>query len=175
VSTPAGASQFVSPDGRWRWDGVSWVPIPAAPAVRRPMPARWVAAIVVGSIASLLLAGTGLAVLSNWYSTAGGRIFGPGAPQNCLPADFPSYPGAAMLTSFRGFNICTTVYTTQDTSDQVLFFYDQELQTYPWRETGGSAERGTIDFARLDGSKGSGELSVAQAASPTQFTVVYQT
>ncbi len=139
------------------------------------MPARWVAVIVVGSIASLLLAGTGLAVLSSWYSSAGGRVFGPGAPASCLPSDFPRYPGAAVITSFGGFNLCTIAFTTQDTSDQVLFFFQHELQNYPWRETGGSVEQGTIDFARQDGHKGSGELSVAQAANPTQFQVVYQT
>ena len=153
---------------------MSWVPIPVAPAGHRQMPARWVALIVVGSIATLLLAGTGLAVLTSLYSAAGSRAVAPGARSSCLPSDFPNYPGAAVVTSFGAFNVCTTAFTTQDTSDQVLFFYQRQLDSFPWRVTGGSVDQGRIAFSRQDGRRGSGELSVAQGTNPTQFSVVYQ-
>ena len=52
---------MLSPDGRWRWDGVQWVPVAREP--RQPMAARWAALIVAGAIAVLLLAGLGLALL----------------------------------------------------------------------------------------------------------------
>lgn len=54
---------MLSPDGRWRWDGVQWVPVP--PAEPRPMPTRWVVLITAGSIAVLLLAGLGLALITS--------------------------------------------------------------------------------------------------------------
>jgi hypothetical protein len=173
MSSPTGPSHLVSPDGRWRWDGVRWVPLPAAPAAALPMPARWVALTVVGSIASLLLAGTGLAALTDAYGGASARIFGGGAPANCLPSDFPRYPGSVMVLSFKSFNLCTAAFTSDDTRDSVLAYYQLELARSPWRETG--ADQDTIDFARLDGRRGSGELSVTQGRNATQFQVVYQT
>lgn len=53
---------MLSPDGRWRWDGAQWVPVPREPP--RPMAARWAILIVAGAIAVLLLAGLGLALLT---------------------------------------------------------------------------------------------------------------
>lgn len=53
---------MLSPDGRWRWDGVQWAPVP--PAEPKPMRTLWVVLITAGSIATLLLAGTGVAFLS---------------------------------------------------------------------------------------------------------------
>jgi hypothetical protein len=138
------------------------------------MRGRWVALIVVGSVASLLLAGTGLAFLSSAYSQLGNRLFVPGASSSCLPSDFPSYPGAARVTSLRAFNVCTTVSTTGDTSIDVLTYFHTQLDQYPWRVTGGSAEQGTVDFARQDGAKGAGEVSVSPTGNPTQIQIVYQ-
>jgi hypothetical protein len=170
-----GSSPLISADGRWRWDGVSWVPIPVAPVAATPMRARWVALIVAGSLASLLLAGTGLAALSGAYSQLGSRFFSTGTATTCTPSNFPAYPGAATVTSLKAFSVCTTVSTTRDSSIDVLSYYQTELDKYPWRVTGGSAQQGTVDFARQDGVKGSGELSVAPSAGSTQIQVVYQT
>ena len=170
-----GSSPLISADGRWRWDGVSWVAIPTAPVPPKPMRARWVALIVAGSLASLLLAGTGLAALSSVYGQLGSRFFSAGAATSCTPSDFPGYPGAAVVTSIKAFSVCTTVSTTADSSIDVLSFYQTELGKYPWRVTGGSAQRGTVDFARQDGVKGSGELSVSPTPNSTQIQVVYQT
>jgi hypothetical protein len=138
------------------------------------MRGRWVALIVAGSVASLLLAGTGLAFLSSAYSQLGNRLLTPGASSNCLPSDFPSYPGEARVTSLKAFNICTTVSTTGDTSIDVLTYFQTQLDKYPWRVTRGSAGQGTVDFARQDGVKGSGEMSVSPSGNPTQIQVVYQ-
>lgn len=169
-----GSPPFMSADGMWRWDGVRWVPVPTAPAPARPMRGRWVALIVAGSIASLLLAGTGLAALSSAYGQLGNRIFTPGASSGCLPSDFPSYPGAARVTSIKAFSVCSTVATTSDSSVDVVAYYQAQLDQYPWQVTGGSAEQGTIDFARQDGVKGSGEVSVSPSGSATDIQVVYQ-
>lgn len=168
-------SHLLSPDGRWRWDGVRWVPVTTAPGAARPLAGRWVALIVAGSIASLLLAGSGLALLTGAYSAAAGRIFAGGAPVNCLPSDFPRYPGSAMVLSFKSFNLCTAAFTSADTPGNVLAYYQLELARFPWRETGESAGQGTIDFDRQDGGRGTGELSVSSGRSATQFQVVYQT
>lgn len=166
--------QLTSPDGRWRWDGVRWVPILTEPSGPRPMATRWVTLIVVGSIAALLLAGTGLAALSSVYSQIG-RNFGPGAQSNCLPSEFPRYPGADVAMSFHALSICTAGFTTQDSSNDVVAYFEAQLVQYPWRVTGGSADQVTINFARQDGGRGSGQVSVAQSGNPTQFEVVYQT
>jgi len=175
MGSPPGPSSLLSPDGRWRWDGVRWVPVVGAPETSRPMRGRWVALIVVGSIASLLLAGTGLAALSSVYGRFGARAFTPGASSNCLPSDFPSYPNAKIVTSLKAFNVCTTAYATADSSADVLAYYQAQLGQYPWRVTGGSGDQGTVDFARQDGAKGSGEVSVSPSRNATQIQVVYQT
>ena len=175
MGSPPGTSSLLSADGRWRWDGVRWVPVVGAPEPSRPMRGRWVALIVVGSIASLLLAGTGLAALSSVYGRFGARAFTPGASSNCLPSDFPSYPNATIVTSLKAFNICTTAYATADSSADVLAYYQAQLGQYPWRVTGGSGDQGTVDFARQDGAKGSGEVSVSPSRNATQIQVVYQT
>jgi len=138
------------------------------------MRTRWVALIVVGSIVSLLLAGTGLAALSSAYGRLGGGVFTPGASSNCLPSDFPTYPQAAVVTSLKAFNVCTTAYAAADSSADVLAFYQAQLGQYPWRVTGGSGDQGTVDFERQDGAKGSGEVSVSQSRNATQIQVVYQ-
>jgi hypothetical protein len=138
------------------------------------MRGRWVALIVAGAVASLLLAGTGLAFLSSAYSQLGNRLFTPGASSSCLPSDFPTYPGAARVTSLRAFNVCTTVSTTGDTGIDVLTYFQTQLDKYPWRVTGGSALQGTVDFARQDGVNGSGEVSVSPSGNPTQIQIVYQ-
>jgi len=174
MGSPPGPSSLMSADGRWRWDGVHWVPVAAAPEPSRPMRGRWVALIVVGSIVTLLLAGTGLAALSSAYGRLGAGVFASGASSSCLPSDFPSYPNAALVTSLRAFSVCSTVYTTTDSSADVLAYYQAQLGQYPWRVTGGSGDQGTVDFARQDGAKGSGEVSVSQARNATQIQVVYQ-
>src|SRR5579859_4370389 len=173
MASPPG-SPFLSADGMWRWDGVRWVPISAAPvAAKRPMRARWVALIVAGSIVSLLLAGTGLAAVSSAYSELGNR-FTAGASSNCLPSDFPTYPGAAIVTSLKAFSVCTTAFTTRDSSAEVITYFQTQLDQFPWRVTGGSGDQGTVEFARQDGAKGSGEVSVSPSRSATQIQVVYQ-
>jgi hypothetical protein len=138
------------------------------------MRGRWVALIVVGSIASLLLAGTGLAMLSSVYGQLGSRLFTQGASADCLPSDFPSYPGAARITSLKAFTACTTLSTTSDSSPDVVSYFQTQLDQYPWHVTGGSADQGTIDFARSDGVKGAGEVSVSLGGSTTQIQIVYQ-
>jgi hypothetical protein len=40
--------------------------------------------------------------------------------------------------------------------------------------TGGRADLGTVDFARQDGVKGAGEVSVSPTGDATQIQVVYQ-
>jgi len=66
------------------------------------------------------------------------------------------------------------VSTTGDTSIDVLTYFQTQLDQYPWRVTGGSAGQGTVDFARQDGAKGSGEVSVSPSGNPTQIQIVYQ-
>src|ERR1700745_1933599 len=175
MGSPPVASSLLSADGRWRWEGNRWLPVPATPEPARPMRGGWVAFIVVGSIASLLLAGTGLAALSSAYGRLGARVFTPGATAACLPSDFPSYPNAAIVTSLQAVSVWTTAYTTGDSSADVLAYYQAQLGQYPWRVTGGSGDQGTVDFARQDGAKGSGEVSVSQSTRATQIQVVYQT
>jgi hypothetical protein len=138
------------------------------------MRGRWVALIVVGAVASLLLVGTGLAFLSSAYGQLGSRIFSSGPSSTCLPADFPTYQGAALVTSLDAFSVCTTVSTTSDSGADVLSYYQTQLGQYPWRVTGGSDSQGTVDFVRQDGVKGSGEVSVSPTGNPTQIQVVYQ-
>jgi hypothetical protein len=127
-----------------------------------------------GSVASLLIAGTGLALLSSAYSQLGNRLFTPGASADCLPSDFPSYPGASRVTSLGAFTACTTLSTTTDMSFDVLLYFQTQLDQYPWRVTGGSATQGTVDFARQDRARGSGEVSVTPTSNLTQIQVVYQ-
>lgn len=139
------------------------------------MRGRWVTLIVVGSIASLLLAGTGLAAASSAYGRLGSRVFTSGGTSGCLPSDFPTYPGSAIVTSLKAFNVCTTAYVTNDPSADVVSYFQTQLDQYPWRVTGGSGDQGTIDFARQDGTKGSGEVSVSLSTRTAQIQVVYQT
>jgi len=137
------------------------------------MRGRWVALIVAGSIVALLLAGTGLAAVSSAYSELGNRITA-GASSDCLPSDFPTYPGAVIVTSLKAFNVCTTAFTTRDSSADVINFFQTELDRYPWRVTGGSGDQGTVIFAKQDGTKGSGEVSASPSTRATQIQIVYQ-
>src|SRR6267143_3501279 len=84
----------LSPDGQWRWDGAQWVPATqgAAP-VPPPRGSRswiwWVAGgcavlLVIGAVG----AGFGIYSLVNRFQHGG---------FSCLPSDFPSYPGAAVV------------------------------------------------------------------------------
>lgn len=137
------------------------------------MRARWVGLIVAGSIASLLLAGTGLAAVSSAYSELGSR-FTAGASTSCMPSDFPAYPGAAIVTSLKAFGVCTVAFTTPDSSADVIAFFQTQLDQYPWQLTGGGGAQGTVDFARQDGAKGSGEVSVSPSTRATEIQIVYQ-
>ena len=165
------SSPMLSPDGRWRWDGRSWVPNAATPRPKGPMPSLWVALITIGSIALLLLGGVGL-VGATALAQSVQRNFGFRSTTTCMPSDFPVYPNTDRVFAYAVGPICTEGYTSTDTKDQVLTFYDGQLANDPWRIVR-SPDPNTILFGRTDNRNASGEVQAFPERYGARLTITY--
>jgi hypothetical protein len=162
---------MTSPDGRWRWDGVAWVPNVAAPR-RQGMQARWVVLIAVGTLAALVIAAAGI-VMAGRLGQAIQRTFAIHSTAACLPSDFPTYPGAVRNFAYTVGKLCTEAYVTVDAPDQVASYYQSQLSVTPWRLTR-TRIGNTVYFGRDDSESATGELQALKGhAGGAQITITY--
>lgn len=167
----------LSPDGLWRWDGVNWVPAVAGSS-QLPGPKsskRWIWWLA-GGCAVLLLFGviaSGFAV----YSLVNG--FQHGA-FNCLPSDFPSYPGATVVnentTVGTGFTPgdsrrCTIVLQTNDGVAAVTTFYEQQLVSGDWTVPSSDPTTGELQFQRRSRPATVGHLFLLGRGQHTEIQI----
>jgi hypothetical protein len=168
----------LSPDGLWHWDGAQWVP--ATPGAS-PMPPRrssrssiwWVA----GGCVALLVIG-GVAVGFGAYSIVN-RFHHGGF--SCLPSDFPSYPGASVVSEnikvganlYPGDNTeCRMVLQSDDNVDTVANFYRQNLGTGDWTILTYLYE-GAFSFQRNSRRQTMGTIYVDAKGQHTQMEIYY--
>jgi hypothetical protein len=144
----------LSPDGLWRWDGTQWVP--AAPGTSSLPPARrsrgWIWWLVGGCGVLLVLGviggGFGIYSLVNRFQSGG---------FSCLPSDFPSYPGASVVSENTkvgaGFSTgdngrCTMVLNSNDSAATVTTYYEQQLGSGDWTIVSSDTASGVLSFQR---------------------------
>lgn len=141
----------LSPDGMWRWDGVRWVPAMAPVAPRRSR--AWIWWLASGCLVLIALgvigAGVGVYNLVNTFQHGG---------FNCLPSDFPAYPGATVASEYTyvGTNVqpgdsksCRMVLESNADSATVLAFYNENLSGGDWKVTAYSPDAGQVQFHRV--------------------------
>jgi hypothetical protein len=58
----------------------------------------------------------------------------PGSAPASLPSDIPAYPGAQLLKSGTEGSMTVYFFTSQDSFEQVMAFYQQQMPKYGWRE-----------------------------------------
>src|SRR4029077_1513839 len=136
----------LSADGLWRWDGAQWIPVmPGAPPMPAPQRSRaWIAWLAGGCAVLFVLGviGAGFGLFSLVRQFQNGAF-------NCLPADFPHYPGAtvsSVKTSLGTTRQCAEVLESDDSVATVTAFYQQELSTGDWTITSSDPATGEVRF-----------------------------
>jgi hypothetical protein len=124
----------LSPDGRWRWDGMTWVPVVPAltsgMARRRKLMVWWLT-----STSSLLVVLVAVAAVLAYQQIQSGRT-GLG----CLPYDFPTFPKATVLEVDQTFEMpmqgdtgrCRMRLSSSEGLDSVNSFFRQRLNSGDW-------------------------------------------
>jgi hypothetical protein len=163
----------ISPDGLWRWDGQRWVPTGAmAPQQQAPMRPR-------GSLAWLWWLGGGCALLIVVAVVAG--IFGltglvrnfQGGAYSCLPADFPSYPGASVVrenSTVGTHNECDMTLSSNDDVGTVTRFYATRLNQGDWQDTV-DVVNGVVTFKQVSGGHATGQVQLLGAGQHTEIRI----
>ena len=176
-SDPAVQPGQLSPDGFWRWDGAQWVPV-APGSAPLPPPRRsqgWVWWLV-GGCAVLLVVG----VVAAGFGVYGLVTRFQSGAFSCLPSDFPSYPGASVLSENTkvGSNFgpgdtkqCTMVLESSDSQDAVMSFYVQRLSTGDWSIASTEIQNGPIDFQRKSRPQTVGSLSLQPSGQHTEIDI----
>jgi hypothetical protein len=166
----------LSPDGMWRWDGVRWVPANAAFPNAAPRRSRAWIWWVAGGCAVLLvlgLVGAGVAVYNLVNSFQHGGFA-------CLPADFPNYPGATVITenTYVGTGVapgdskrCSMVLKSNDDPATVNAFYQEKLSTGDWKVTAYIASIGQIQFQRVSRQQTVGVVDLLGRGQQTEIHI----
>ena len=155
MSTEPGANVGqLSPDGLWRWDGSQWVSTTPGLAPT-PVPQRsrsWIWWLVGGCAVLLVigLIGAGFGVYSLVTRFQHGAF-------SCLPSDFPSYPGASVVSentrvgsgvSAGDSTRCTMVFDSNDDVATVTTHYEAQLTSGDWTIASSDTANGVISFQR---------------------------
>jgi hypothetical protein len=93
---------------------------------------------------------------------------------NCLPSDFPSYPGATVSsenTSFGTTKRCTIVLESDDGVAAVTAFYQQELNTGDWAITSSDPTSGEFSFRRPSRAQTFGTISFLGRGQHTEIDI----
>jgi len=86
---------------------------------------------------------------------------------NCLPSDFPRYPGATYSTySFElngptPGNSCHMVFKSNSSTSAVLDFYQSKLDTGGWQVTSSNRDIGLIAFRKVNTTSTKGTVQVS--------------
>ncbi len=154
----------------WRWNGTQWVPAEPQPSARRRSSAFvWVLA---GCATTLVLAAIGVGY--GVHSLVDG--FRSGSRQ-CLPSDFPRYPGAvegAWTFELNGTypgNTCHTVFESSDDVETVTAFYENKLNSGNSRVNTSGKPAGQINFQLGSEAWPFGTVNVAVGKTRTEITI----
>jgi hypothetical protein len=153
-SDPTVQPGHLSPDGLWRWDGARWVPV-AQGGAPLPPPRRsrsWIWWLVGGCAVVLVLGaiGAGFGIYSLVTRFQSGAF-------NCLPSDFPNYPGASVVNENARIgnefspgdnHRCTIVYDSNDDVATVTTYYQSQLSSGDWTIVSSDTANGVISFQR---------------------------
>jgi hypothetical protein len=93
---------------------------------------------------------------------------------NCLPSDFPSYPGATVSsenTSFGTTRRCAIVLESDDGVAAVTAFYQQELNTGDWTITSSDPTSGEFSFRLRSRAQTFGTISLLGRGQHTEIEI----
>ena len=110
-------------------------------------------------------AGFGLSALVKQFQNGG---------FNCLPSDFPSYPGATVSsenTFFGTTKRCTIVLESDDGVAAVTAFYRQQLDTGDWTITSSDPASGQFSFRLRSRSQTFGTISLLGRGQHTEIEI----
>lgn len=167
-----------SPDGAWRWDGARWVPTGAssAPPAQRGS-RRWLWWLGGGCLLLLLLGiGGGIWGVTTLVRTAQQGGF------NCLPSDFPRYPGATVtrVYTYVGTGVapgdsreCQQGLSSDDDAATVTEFYTSNLNSGDWTITNIDTANGVIRFARKSKPQNVGVVQLLGRGRHTQIEIKF--
>jgi len=162
----------LSPDGRWRWDGVRWQPVDTNPPPRRARK-RWLIPLVIGfAILGVLIAG------GAWgAATVVNKVSQPGFLDSLtpLPKDFPEYPGAHLLSANTSYGSSgkqvRVVLETPAPDAEVTAFYQEKLNSGDWEVTSTDAATGVIYFRRVSHPASQGQVALFGHGEQTRVEI----
>ncbi|HVC78504.1 MAG TPA: hypothetical protein VND96_18515 [Candidatus Micrarchaeaceae archaeon] len=162
---PAVQPGQLSPDGLWRWDGITWVPVTAGAPMPPPRSSRsWIWWLVGGCGVLLILgavgAGFGIYSLVNRFQHGG---------FSCLPSDFPTYPNASVVNESTQIGNefspgdstrCNMGFDSNDDVASVTAYYEAQLNDGDWTIVTTDSANGVISFQRRSRPQTVGTLTL---------------
>jgi hypothetical protein len=121
--------------------------------------------IVVVVVAGAFIGG---AALFHYYQHGG---------LNCLPSDFPAYPGTGPgaysyeLNGATPGSSCDMVFHSNDSTSTVLDFYESRLGAGGWQVTSSNRDTGQIDFRKVNSARTTGSVEVLAKDGYTEITI----
>jgi len=134
---------------------------------------------VAGGCALLLVIGMGGAIWGVVSLIKTVNSIGP-VPSNCLPSDFPGYPGASVgdVSEFTGAGAprgyseeCQMTFESNDDSATVRDFYASRLNSGDWAVTSNDGATGKIKFRRVSRPVTVGALDISSRGQHTAIQV----
>jgi hypothetical protein len=93
---------------------------------------------------------------------------------NCLPNDFPSYPGVTVAgenTSFGAIKHCSIMLESNDGVATVTNFYQQDLNTGDWTITSSDPANGEFQFQLRSRPQTAGTISFLGKGQHTEIQI----
>jgi hypothetical protein len=160
----------------WRWDGVQWVPLVGQP-IARPRTRPWIWWLAGGCALLLVigLVGAGFGIYSLAHSLSSATFA-------CLPSDFPSYPGARVMSSINYVGTavapgdsksCRMVLESTDDVATVTAFYDDKLRTGDWAVIADLPKYGQIQFHRVSRPQAFGLVLLLGKGQQTEMRIQF--
>ncbi len=164
----------------WRWDGVRWVPLVGQPLrqpIARPRTRPWIWWLAGGCALLLVigLVGAGYGIYSIAHSISSTNFA-------CLPSDFPSYPGARVVSSvtYVGTGVghgdsksCRMTLESTDDVATVTAFYDEKLRTGDWTVIANLPKFGQIQFHRVSRPQAFGLVQLLGKGQQTEIRIQF--
>ena len=96
---------------------------------------------------------------------------------NCLPSDFPAYPGTGpgyynyALNAPTPGSLCNMVFHSKDSTSAVLDFYESKLDSGGWKVTSSNRDIGLIAYRNVKRAKTNGTVQVVAKDGYTEITI----